>query len=329
MKDSFADIRNSAREALLQSLWDQWIALGVAGGGHFRKVEFIIDPEAILLATTRFASQEPRLLEEVLDWLMLNGGLISIHRLKSFQQQTSLGDAVLLEEIASRLVSDGHLGWKALLHHPAKHPDDGGSAGKEILATCTPRGMTHLPSPLEPANFLFRMRALFGVNARPEVLTWLMCHERGYPAEIARQTGWFSKSVQALLNDLERSGLVHSQPGVRRKHFWLDHQAWNSFLLAPGKELIWFCQTPWYEGCRLVLDTVDRLAASPDASESLKAIWIREALPGLESTFQAAGMWSFWTGMTDLKGSAMIEAFRDRVIKWQSVVQRMYGDSIT
>ena len=323
MKNSFADIRSSAREALLQTLWDQWVALGVAGGGHSRKVDFIIDPEALLLATTRFASQDPRLLEEVLDWLMLNGDLISIHRLKSFQRQTSLGDAVLVEEIASRMVSDGHVGWKALLRDPAKRRDDGESAGKEILATCQPRGFSHLPSPSEPANFLFRMRALFGVNARPEVLSWLMCHERGYPAEIARQTGWFSKSVQALLNDLERSGLVHSQPGVRRKHFWLNHETWNSFLLAPGQELIWFCQVPWYEGCRIVLETVDRLAASPEASEGLQAIWVRDALPGLEASFQAAGRWSFWAAATNLKGNALIEAFRDRVIKLPSAVQRL------
>ena len=94
-------------------------------------------------------------------------------------------------------------------------------------------------------------------------------------------------------------------------------------FLAAGQELIWFCQTPWYEGCRIVLDTVHRLAVSPEASESLKALWIREALPGLKTPSQAAGMWSFWTGLTQLKGYALIEAFRDRVIKWQSVVQRL------
>lgn len=33
-----------------------------AGGGHFQKGEFSIAPEALLLATTCFASQDPRLL---------------------------------------------------------------------------------------------------------------------------------------------------------------------------------------------------------------------------------------------------------------------------
>jgi hypothetical protein len=41
----------------------------------------------------------------------------------------------------------------------------------------------------------------------------------------------------------------------------------------------------------------------------------------LEESIQAAGMWSFWTGMADLEGSAMTEAFHDRVMRWQALME--------
>ena len=62
------------------------------------------------------------------------------------------------------------------------------------------RGMSQPPDPRARENLLFTLRALLGVNARAEIMTWLLTHDSGHPAAIARDTGYFSKSAQQTLN---------------------------------------------------------------------------------------------------------------------------------
>ena len=66
------ELRLRLREAVLDLLWEQWGALGAAGLSLAKKVPFVVDPEALLLATMRFGAGEARLTDEVLDWLFLS-----------------------------------------------------------------------------------------------------------------------------------------------------------------------------------------------------------------------------------------------------------------
>ncbi|MGL4402106.1 MAG: hypothetical protein ACRCXD_19795, partial [Luteolibacter sp.] len=64
-------------EAIRDFLWDQWVALGLAGHATSAPVPFVVDPEALLLATFRVAIDSGRFRSEVFDWLSKNGGLLS------------------------------------------------------------------------------------------------------------------------------------------------------------------------------------------------------------------------------------------------------------
>jgi hypothetical protein len=81
------------------------------------------------------------------------------------------------------------------------------------------RGMSQSPRPSQPATFLFKLRALFGMQARAEVMGWLLANDQGHPAEIARQTGYFRGSIQNVLNDLTTSGHIGSIRIGREKTF--------------------------------------------------------------------------------------------------------------
>jgi hypothetical protein len=70
-------------EAALDLLWRQWCSLGVAGHAKPTEPTRIIDPEALLLATTRLGCHDPSLYDESLDWLSKNGSLIHLQRLKT------------------------------------------------------------------------------------------------------------------------------------------------------------------------------------------------------------------------------------------------------
>lgn len=99
------------------------------------------------------------------------------------------------------------------------------------------RGMSQSPRPSQPATFLFKLRALFGMQARAEVMGWLLANDQGHPAEIARQTGYFRGSIQNVLNDLTTSGHIGSIRIGRAKTFSiLRHEEWRFLLTWPNAD---------------------------------------------------------------------------------------------
>ena len=71
------------RHTLLEHLWGQWSALGVAGYGAADGR--IIDPEALLLCSLDQARHDARLFDAILDWCRVNGSLLAIPRLKALR----------------------------------------------------------------------------------------------------------------------------------------------------------------------------------------------------------------------------------------------------
>jgi len=85
-----------------------------------------------------------------------------------------------------------------------------------------PRGYA-MPFPANaPAARLLKLRALFGVNARCEILDYLARNGSGHPREIARELYYSQKSVHDTLTDLACSGVVHSSKGPRERIFRIN-----------------------------------------------------------------------------------------------------------
>ncbi len=87
---------------LLDFAWAQWSQLGVSGAAPARRESRAADPEALLLFTLEIGRHDPRLFDEVLDWLVLNESLVSVQRLRN----------LCLDE-ADRALVDGALNWVA------------------------------------------------------------------------------------------------------------------------------------------------------------------------------------------------------------------------
>ena len=112
MKTSLTNFRDRLVERILQFLWRQWSALGVAG--HARTDDsWIIDPEALLLFSTVVARHDARLFDETLDWLHLNDSWISLQRLGTMIKEYALGDMAVLAAMSEHLAGQtGHSKWK-------------------------------------------------------------------------------------------------------------------------------------------------------------------------------------------------------------------------
>lgn len=282
------NFRAEAKAATVELLWGQWIALGVSGQAAPASGRALIDPEALLLASTTLARFDPRLFDEVLDWLQDQADWINLQRLVRLRKQYALGDDSVLAAIATRLTRmSAHKKWSVLAgvsggapsSPAALFPDEGhfGSPDADFLAhgwlrgAVRYRGLAVAPRMDHAGNLLLKLRALFGRQSRAEVMAWLLAHELGHPAEVARHTGHFRRSIQLTLNELERSGHIHSSRGTRTKRFSLRHDDWR--FLATWKNppggvfpawLPWAAVFRWLEQFHALLDDATLMTASPE-----------------------------------------------------------------
>lgn len=246
MTTSLLSSNHDLRRSIVDLLWRQWSALGVSG--HAAPAgQAMIDPEALVLISTVFARHDARLFDEVADWLQQNGTWINLLRLARLQKEHGLGDATVLGALAEHLTKNAlHAKWKILAKHPPRvgepallfphlmapsRVDDIFRAWGWLRPPLETRGLSRPPRPNQPASFLLKLRALFGRQSRAEVLAWLLTHESGHPAQIARETAYFRGSVQNVLNDLALSGHVVATREGREKHFVMPRAPW-CFLLT-------------------------------------------------------------------------------------------------
>jgi hypothetical protein len=174
------------------------------------------------------------------------------------------------------------------------------------------RGMSQPPDPSRAANLLCCLRALFGVNARAEIMAWLLTHESGHPAAIARDIGYFSKSVQYTLNEMEDSGHIRSRRDGREKIFWIKPGDWD-FLITwsqPSGFPRWVDWMPVFSAITTFIDVLGQ-SGLDDAPEQVQSIQLRQALDTAMPALSRAGLAESLTASRKLTGSQLISAIRD------------------
>lgn len=328
MNPLLRNFRESLLQRLLGFLWRQWSALGVAGYARTGD-RWIIDPEALLLFSTHVARHDSRLFDEILDWLHLNSSWINLGRLGSLHQDERIGDPAVLAAIADLLSrSSTQQRWKPLMrrvetpaHHRAelvqrlfpsvpvlKEPDPVFLKHGLERGSIELRSMSQSPRPDQPATFLFKLRALFGVQARAEVMGWLLANEQGHPAEIARQTGYYRRSIQNVLNDLAVSGHVGSMRIGREKTFFiLRHDEWRFLLTWQNAEAFprWITWAPLFHALQTFLETLGKTGLD-EKSENFQAVQLREALKEAFPSLARASATGGWATTTDVRGTEII-----------------------
>ncbi len=283
METSLTNYRQRYRDLALEFLWRQWSAIGVAGHTSARDSR-LIDPEALLLVTTTFGRHDPRLFDEVLDWLDTNGRLVNLQRLQNLGE--IIGDRSVLDAIAARVGNRSvNSKWRSLSR------EEGGSTGPRRLFHDLPvmgepdetfarhgwlrgavklRQLSQSPDPNLPENFLFKLRALFGMQARAEIMAFLLAHESGHPGDMAGRIAYFPRTVQTTLNDMEHSGHMLSRRDGREKRFWLRRSEWRFLMTWCGPDTAQPVFPSWVDWAPLFA--------------SMEALWRFLEKPGLDVT---------------------------------------------
>jgi hypothetical protein len=265
MKMSLTEFRRRFLELTLDLLWRQWSAMGVAG--QIRNDESrIVDPEALLLFTCTLGRHDPRLFDEMIDWLQANGSFINILRLRRMMSTEKFAGGGVTAAIAG-LMSKGAdvLKWKKLAEPDGKDPQEWlffGMDGKPIPVIGDPdphfikygfkRGPLRLRDlsqpfrPADPTNLLLQLRALFGINARAEIVAYLLTHDAAHPSQIARDACYFVRAVQNTVVEMNRSGVVQLRSSGREKYYWLKGDHWAPLLNRAEQLPSWVTWAPFF-----------------------------------------------------------------------------------
>ncbi|MDP2232984.1 MAG: hypothetical protein Q8K89_05060, partial [Actinomycetota bacterium] len=218
--------------AVLGLLWAQWTELGVAGTRGSQ--ESVVDPEALLLANTRFGTYDPRLFDEVLDWLTRFSDRLDVTRLRRLSKGVHFHDAKVTATMVEFMrVYGSEQKWSGTAdliiarEEPATYGErvlftgaDGSPLpvpgdADEFFArrglarpTLELRGMSQPPNTRSHALMRLKLRTLVGPGVRAEVLLYLSTHDHAHGRLVAARSGYGQKQVADYLAALANDGLA-------------------------------------------------------------------------------------------------------------------------
>lgn len=193
MRTSSAELQ----EGLLDLAWSLWAELGVPGWDR-RHTSHAIDPEPLVIFTAWLGDTDPRLRDESIDWCIRYGRHVSGARLRN----------LLADEPEDRRSSFGWYAATVNANSPFRWP----SATEP--RSYKPTGKARLADLHRASLISLRLRSIFGVTARAEILRAML----GNPgpalaaADLAPDVGYTKRNVAEALEALRIAGLLEVSP---------------------------------------------------------------------------------------------------------------------
>lgn len=180
----------------LDLAWSLWAELGVSGWQR-RHTSHAIDPELLLLFTAFLGDADPRLRDESTDWCIAYGRYVSKARLRNFlaSEKTTIQEA--FGPTSATVNAHSNLRWPG-----ATEPRPFGRTGRSVVADFR-----------RPSLVVLRLRALFGVGARAEIVK-AFAADTSAPlsaADLADKAGYTKRNIAEALEVLRMAGLLEAE----------------------------------------------------------------------------------------------------------------------
>jgi hypothetical protein len=313
------DFRTLFLDNIFNFLWRQWSALGVLGESR-PEDPWVIDPEPMLLFTLGIGRYEPRLFDEVLDWLVVNGKWIDLQRLRGILKGKDEALIKLIGAVAIFLTEKGdERKWQNIAHFCKPEMWKTSDCAESLFLSKD--GKRHPPSPEPDFSFLscgfnrpeikirrltrevpitsqstvrFLLRALFGVGSRAECLVYLLTNDGGHPSEVAKAIGLSVRGTQDTLIDLSRSGLILTRvKGKRKIEYWLSHERWWEFLskgsITEFKKPIWLDWISLFSALSNIWAALNELSKE-GTSDYMRSSKLRDSMETVGNEFLKSGL---------------------------------------
>lgn len=294
---STSALKGRVLEAAREFAWGQWAQLGVLAESS-RRDRWAVDPEVLVLFSLEVGRDEPRLFDEVLDWLLVNERLLSVQRLRNFadgEEARALVDASLAWVARYRprqrlktpragtlpSAADAEPLFRGV--RGARSSDETFLAHGFARGKLEPSGKSRPPNVMTPPAFAFRMRHVFGVSVRAEVIRFLLTVDAPLvtAAVVAETAGYSKRNVHEALSSLAAARVIDAAVVGNEQRYGIDktgwaqlfdldelpsHRDWPQLLRATLRLLRWF-RDPRHDGlsdymraseARLQLEVLDR-----------------------------------------------------------------------
>lgn len=250
--------------------WSLWGELGVRGVVRGRHEQWSIDPEPLIAFTARMADSDPRLRDESIDWCIRHERYVSRARLRGILRRSDPHTQRAFGPYAATLAVHTGRAWPAATQPVPYHP-----TGRSSLNPLT-----------NPALIRLRLRALFGVGARAEILHAFIAqpHAQTTAADLARLTGYTKRNVTEELDRLALAGLLQVAAPTNQFLYRLQNRA--ALLELVGQRPRWF--PSWEPTLRVVAALLDMARATEKESPAVQAIEAEKLLAGVTSDLHDA-----------------------------------------
>jgi hypothetical protein len=262
MQMHLSEFKKEFLECILRFLWNQWSSIGVAGYGEIDR-PWVVDPEALIALTGTFGRYDPRLFDEMLDWLDRNERFINVQRLRNILKTEGFASSYVIGELAAKQLKDKKgIKWKGLYKDYLREENPQAlfllKSGKAfpvvgekdpeylkygyIRNPVVNRGLSRPFPPKTRASLHLQLRALFGLNSRSEILLYLILKGSGTIRDMADQSYYAWRSIQDTLLELSHSALLQSPEVKKGRVYYFDSTPWKKLLLKQeDAKITWIC----------------------------------------------------------------------------------------
>ncbi len=242
-------------------LWNEWSSIGVPGNVRENN-NTIIDVEALFVFSLNQARFDIRLFDEIFDWVIKNDRWLSFQRIKTYVRKYEGDEIKRILQAFSRSVYSAtrNIRWKMFLNLadtndnipcpfflntdtselpiPGSYDENFKSSGWLRSPINIRNKSSDIPFESEK-NLLFKLRTLFGITPRAEILAYLICKERVSASEIINSTGYSKPSVYDTLSDLVTGRFIDQYNKNGSMKYYVDLNRWKNFLNIAKPLPVW------------------------------------------------------------------------------------------
>jgi len=312
MKNLLRQFRAELSQTVLDAIWAAWAQVGVMGQSQPRAAR-IVDPEPLLLLTWECARQDPRVFDEVLDWLVRNGRWVNVIRLSTLLKEDQICAPSLAGAVAAFMTQhDKSPKWRNIAERCKPEPGQPSAPlfqrqGKPLIPmdedrdevfarygwarsrVCL-RGQSQPMPAWTPTSLVLKCRAFFGVNIRADVFAWLVAHGHGTASGLARELGYSQRRVQDSLTEMQLAELFQTRFDGNRKEYSLDaNKGWQLLFEATSERAEWFNWRAFGRAVSIIWKKAFTMKEM-DLTEYVLESEMGKALAEAQADFTAAGL---------------------------------------
>ncbi len=311
---------------MLDLIWRQWTALGVHGYGASWEGS-PVDPDSLLLFSCTAARQDARLFDAMVEWMEHNGRYVGVTRVRRMLGSGDFaGEKVFHAVVQTTADSESTPKWQRLAGSFAckdgEEPLFYLSGGKPLPVVGDPdsrflkwglvrdrynsRGVAGTFDSRNPASILLRLRALLGVNARCEILLYLMLNPSGTPRAMARTCGYEPTTVVKAMREMADSGLLDVRKDGRHTVYRIEARDWCRLLIEKDVALSWISWSQLFGALERIMTVIDHAVRTEESKLAQASILRRVFEDGCIGALEKVGLeWRFGD-FRALPGAALV-----------------------